>query len=309
MEDVTSDDVARKLENRLTADLSGNLITEPWEFNTPTILSGDVNLSEEVKNVYHVVYSTAGTAPLGGVTLDGLTVMDGETYNHLGYNDELGRGGGIYTNGVDYTLSRCRLLNNKAIRGGAVFALDAKVRANGSVFAGNCTVEEPVIDSGTSTTENLDVRGGAVYLAATDITKAGLYAVNTLWANNEASGDLNSQSAKGGAIATSSEGVPVDLMNNTIVRNKAGEYGAVYAPRQDNSGGLRTTNTVVWGNVSETNSAVVMSQDAEMFYTACDVFAATELENENLRLEAENKALDGPRFEAPSAVAGRAGFI
>ena len=310
LEDVTSDNVAKgKLENRLTADLSGNLITEPWEFNTPTILSGDVNLSEEVKNVYHVVYSTAGTAPLGGVTLDGLTVMDGETYNHLGYNDELGRGGGIYTNGVDYTLSRCRLLNNKAIRGGAVFALDAKVRANGSVFAGNCTVEEPVIDSGTSTTENLDVRGGAVYLAATDITKAGLYAVNTLWANNEASGDLNSQSAKGGAIATSSEGVPVDLMNNTIVRNKAGEYGAVYAPRQDNSGGLRTTNTVVWGNVSETNSAVVMSQDAEMFYTACDVFAATELENENLRLEAENKALDGPRFEAPSAVAGRAGFI
>ena len=128
LEDVTFDDVVkRKLENRLTADLSGNLITEPWEFNTPTILSGDVNLSEEVKNVYHVVYSTAGTAPLGGVTLDGLTVMDGETYNHLGYNDELGRGGGIYTNGVDYTLSRCRLLNNKAIRGGAVFALDAKV--------------------------------------------------------------------------------------------------------------------------------------------------------------------------------------
>lgn len=310
LEDVTSDGVVKgKLEDRLTADLSGNLITEPWEFNTPTILSGDVNLSEEVKNVYHVVYSTAGTAPLGGVTLDGLTVMDGETYNHLGYNDELGRGGGIYTNGVDYTLSRCRLLNNKAIRGGAVFALDAKVRANGSVFAGNCTVEEPVIDSGTSTTENLDVRGGAVYLAATDITKAGLYAVNTLWANNEASGDLNSQSAKGGAIATSSEGVPVDLMNNTIVRNKAGEYGAVFAPRQGNSGGLRTTNTVVWGNVSETNSAVVMSQDAEMFYTACDVFEATELENENLRLEAENKALDGPRFEAPSAVAGRAGFI
>lgn len=310
LEDVTFDDVVkRKLENRLTADLSGNLITEPWEFNTPTILSGDVNLSEEVKNVYHVVYSTAGTAPLGGVTLDGLTVMDGETYNHLGYNDELGRGGGIYTNGVDYTLSRCRLLNNKAIRGGAVFALDAKVRANGSVFAGNCTVEEPVIDSGTSTTENLDVRGGAVYLAATDITKAGLYAVNTLWANNEASGNLNGQSAKGGAIATSSEGVPVDLMNNTIVRNKAGEYGAVFAPGQDNNGGLRTTNTVVWGNVSETNPAVVMSQDAEMLCTACDVFAGTELENGNLRLGAENKALDGPRFETPSAVAGRAGFI
>lgn len=310
LEDVTSDGIAKgKQADRLTADLSGNLITEPWEFNTPTILSGDVNLSEEVKNVYHVVYSTAGTAPLGGVTLDGLTVMDGETYNHLGYNDELGRGGGIYTNGVDYTLSRCRLLNNKAIRGGAVFALDAKVRANGSVFAGNCTVEEPVIDSGTSTTENLDVRGGAVYLAATDITKAGLYAVNTLWANNEASGNLNSQSAKGGAIATSSEGVPVDLMNNTIVRNKAGEYGAVFAPGQDNKGGLRTTNTVVWGNVSETNPAVVMSQDAEMVCTACDVFAATELENGNLRLGAENKALDGPRFETPSAVAGRAGFI
>ena len=40
---------------------------------------------------------------------------------------EVGRGAGIYTVGVDYKLVRCRLLNNKAVRGGAVYALNANV--------------------------------------------------------------------------------------------------------------------------------------------------------------------------------------
>lgn len=306
LEDITDDKVQEKLDLRQPGDLSGNDIMEPWEFNTPTILSGEVNLSEDAKHVYHVVYSNQSNATLGGVTLDGLTVMNGETYHQLGFRDELGRGGGIYTVGVDYTLSRCRLLNNKAIHGGAVFALNAKVNVSGSTFVGNGTVDNPEIESGSGWTGTEDVRGGAVYVASSETGEAGLYAVNTLWANNEAVGVLNNQQAKGGAIATSGTGIPVDLMNNTIVRNKAGEYGAVYAP-----GGATIKNSVVWGNANGDGSNAVMPMDGSITYTACDAFVATEVtdDNHNLKLGVGNKALDGPHFETPSVEAGLAGFI
>ena len=306
LEDITDDKVQEKLDLRQPGDLSGNDIMEPWEFNTPTILSGEVNLSEDAKHVYHVVYSNQSNATLGGVTLDGLTVMDGETYHQLGFRDELGRGGGIYTVGVDYTLSRCRLLNNKAIHGGAVFALNAKVNVSGSTFVGNGTVDNPEIESGSGWTGTEDVRGGAVYVASSETGEAGLYAVNTLWANNEAVGVLNNQQSKGGAIATSGTGIPVNLMNNTIVRNKAGEYGAIYAP-----GGVTIKNSVVWGNANGGESIAVMPMDGSITYTACDAFVATEVtdDNHNLKLGVGNKALDGPHFETPSVEAGLAGFI
>ena len=132
-------DIFNLLDARESGDLNSNGITEPWEMAHPTILSGHVNLSAKEKNVYHVLYSKADAqvSGLGGVTLDGLTIMDGETYNVMKGRSEVGRGAGIYTVGVDYKLVRCRLLNNKAVRGGAVYALTANVTSVGSIFAGN----------------------------------------------------------------------------------------------------------------------------------------------------------------------------
>ena len=80
--DITNSDISQYLTARETSDFNLNSINEPWELKNQTILSGDINASETVKNAYHVLYSDTeyGT---GVVTLDGLTVMDGQTSNSL----------------------------------------------------------------------------------------------------------------------------------------------------------------------------------------------------------------------------------
>lgn len=292
-DDVTDDKYKTALlAGREYSDLNGNGIKEPWEMANQTILSGDINVSPSVKNAYHVVYSSGS----GSVLLDGLTIKDGETADKTTPSidtDEVGRGGALYTNGVDYTLKGCRVMNSKAVRGGAIYARDANLTIIGSVIAGNGTVDSPKPADGQ------DVRGGAVYMSGynKDIT---LKAINTLWANNETTG-------KGGAIATSNDRnfkgrVSVSLMNNTMVRNKAAEASAVYSTSDGT-----ITNTVMWGGdeTGETKGAV--SAGLAISYSASDSDLPSTVESENannVKLNTSNMAIDGPRFALPSSAAG-----
>ena len=293
---ITLDDVTNGSSSLLAArgysDLNSNGVLEPWEFTNQTILSGDINVSPTVKNAYHVVFSSVGTNQNlkdKGILLDGLTIKDGETVNKMSPTadtDELGRGGALYTNGVDYTLNGCRVMNSKAVRGGAIYSRDANLTIIGSVIAGNGTVED------AQTSEGQDIRGGALYMSGYS-KPISLKAINTLWANNETTG-------KGGAIATSNDrgfngSVTLSLMNNTIVRNKAAEASAVYST----SNGT-ITNTVMWGG--EGNG--VVSSELTINNSASD---AELTENNNVKLNASNMAIDGPRFAQPSATAGMAG--
>lgn len=279
------------LADRATTDYNQNGISEPWELANQTILSGDINASETVKNAYHVLFSSikkeenGDITGQGTVTLDGLTVMDGETASTLspmGDDNEVGRGGGLYSSGVDYILNRCRFLNNKGIRGNAAYVRNATATVIGSIFAGNSTVE---------TSETDRVAGGALCLAADDGETAALKAVNTLWANNETTGN-------GGAIGYAVNGsgsTSVNLMNNTIVRNKAANgNGAIYAQ----SGTV--TNTLVWGN--EGNDDNMSGVTAT--YSAAEDLDATN--GNNIKLAAVNTSIDGPRFAQPSDAAGAA---
>lgn len=287
--DVT-DDCSALLADREYSDLNSNGVLEPWEFTHQTILSGDINVSPTVKNAYHVVYSSVGTNQtlIGkGILLDGLTIKDGETLNEISSpenKDEIGRGGALYTNGVDYTLNGCRVMNSKAVRGGAIYSRDANMTIIGSVIGGNGTIETSL--------EGYDLRGGAIYMSAHE--KNTLFkAINTLWANNETSG-------KGGAIATSNDlgytgKVTLSLMNNTIVRNKANEYSAVYSTSDGT-----ITNTVMWGG--EGNG--VVSSGLTINNSASDVELTG---NNNVKLNSTNMAIDGPRFAQPSATAGMTG--
>lgn len=277
------------LEERTYSDLNGNGVDEPWEFENQSILSGNVNVSTTVKNAYHVVFSSAESGATNtDVILDGVTIKDGETINKLSNavdTDERGRGGAIYTNGVNYVLRGCRVMNCKAIRGGAIYSRDADVTIMGSVIAGNGTVEGELILNGQ------DVRGGAVYISAYN-EPATLKAVNTLWANNETTG-------KGGAIATSNDlgftgSATVSLMNNTFVRNKASENSAIHATAGT------VTNSVMWGGegtgvASESLTFVNCASDGTISGNGC------------IKLNAQNMALDGPRFAQPSETAGVAG--
>lgn len=303
LKESTDADILNLLDARESGDLNSNGITEPWEMAHPTILSGHVNLSAKEKNVYHVLYSKADAqvSGLGGVTLDGLTIMDGETYNVMKGRSEVGRGAGIYTVGVDYKLVRCRLLNNKAVRGGAVYALNANVTSVGSIFAGNGTVEDAEIGNDVDESEGWNIRGGALYLAGAD--KAyWLKAVNTLWANNGTDIGTEDNPSWGGAVAVSGIG-EVDLMNNTFVRNKAGQYAAVYVESTSNNAS-KMTNTAVWGNECAGNPVHLATTGIKN--SAFDVELGVQTDGFVL-LDQENNAVNGSRFDDPSTVAGTEG--
>lgn len=300
------------LAGRATTDYNQNGISEPWELANQTILSGHVNASETVKNAYHVLFSsikkdevTGAITGQGTVTLDGLTVMDGETANYLPVSvegdletNEIGRGGGLYSRGVDYFINRCRFLNNKGIRGNAAYVRGATATVIGSIFAGNSTVEgweypEQEPEPGSEVTA-ARIYGGAICMAASTGENATLKAVNTLWANNETDGT-------GGAIGFAVNGgiSEVNLMNNTIVRNKAANgNGAIYAQ----SGTV--TNTLVWGNEGVEDASNV-SDGIAVTYSAAEDLTPTE-ENKNITLAAANTSIDGPRFAQPSNAAGAA---
>ena len=302
-------DITDILNARTYSDFNQNGINEPWELANQTILSGQINASSTAQNAYHVVFTDKGTATtVNPVVLDGLTVMNGETDNQLSIStdeNEQGRGGGIYSNGVTYTISRCRLLNNTAVRGGAVFVRDADLNLSGCILAGNKTVENEASASGNTTT--LKSRGGAAYVSG--ISKAvNLRAVNTLWANNESAGE-------GGAIGTNyAEGVSSSqdpllyIMNNTFVRNKANINPVIYT----HNGKSHIVNTLLWGNDGKSyQDWTDLSTVYEVSYCASDVdyvgkFASTN-QNHNILLSTDNMGDKGPRFTNPSIVAGADG--
>ena len=296
-----TNDLTDILDKRTYSDFNQNNILEPWELANQTILSGQINVSSRAQNAYHVVFTDKGTATtVDPVVLDGLTVMYGQTDNKLSISrdeNEQGRGGGIYSNGVTYTISRCRLLNNTAVRGGAVFVRDADLNLSGCILAGNKTVENKASDN------TLASRGGAAYVSGIS-KEVNLRAVNTLWANNESAGE-------GGAIGTNYAGVTsahdpfIYILNNTFVRNKAAKNPVLY----NHNAKSELVNTLIWGNEGASYDDATSVAD---FYTvshcASDVdyvgkFASTNTEN-NILLSTDNMNDEGPRFTNPSTEAG-----
>ena len=194
------------------------------------------------------------------------------------------------------------MLNNKAVRGGAVYALNANVTSVGSIFAGNGTVEDAEIGDDVDESEGRNIRGGALYLAGADKTY-WLKAVNTLWANNGTDKGTEDNPSWGGAVAVSGIG-EVDLMNNTFVRNKAGQYAAVYV-ESTSSNASKMTNTAVWGNECEGSPVLLTATGIEN--SAFDVKSGVEQTSGFVLLDQENNAVNGPRFDDPSTVAGTEG--
>ncbi len=308
-------DVTTTLEAMLSvrgfSDFNGNGIEEPWELEQQTILSGAINASATARNVYHVLL-TNDTDATHGVVLDGLTVMDGETYHEMSNaseQNEAGRGGGLYSNGVGYTISRCRFLNNFGVRGGAVFMRDARLNVIGSMFAGNGTVDN------YTTAQYQTPRGGAIFLSGVSSEKsdAALFAVNSLFVNNETAGE-------GGAIGTNyAEGITgaydpsINLMNCTFVRNKANTNPVIY----NHNGKNIITNTLIWGNEGKTAQETSVAHD-NVTYSASDenyygLFGDADATpgsvntNYNILLSKTNNDTFGPRFTSPSTTAGVAG--
>ena len=296
------------IDAREYSDFNQNGIKEAWELANQTILSGNINVSADAQNVYHVIFTDAtGVSDPMPVTLDGLTVMNGETSNVLSAvseSNEQGRGGGIYSDGVGYTLSRCRLINNFGLRGGAVFVRDARLNVIGSIFAGNGWT--PGMKQPT-TPENQPARGGAVFMAGISSYDTQLYAVNSLFVNNETVGE-------GGAIGTNyAEGITsnvdplLSIMNCTFARNKAQTNAVLY----NHNGKSSIVNTLIWGNESEAYADLTDPANVTISHSASDHDYAGKFADGkasgNILLAARNADASGPRFTNPPTVAGVSG--
>ena len=323
-------DILAERNNSYMTDNNKNGLIEPWEFSNPTILSGDIKASEKERNVYHVVYSNAGTTGASAtlnneVVLDGITIMNGETTTRLkteegGTNEvaEIGRGGGIYTNRVNYTLNRCRLIKNSGLHGGAVYVNNASLDIIGSTISGNSNVSEKAsLDEVTE-----PGKGGAIYLYLTESKNGNLHIVNSLLANNDVTygkytGTKNSQ---GGAIyirrANDASTMTVDyqdayIVNSLIVNNKAKQDGAIHVENEVTSGTITPIlyNTAIWGNESTDNSVLLRRE--HMRNCAWDELPASTVSpatDGNIKLNKENIASAGPRFTEPTTTKGYEGY-
>ena len=311
-------------------DNNKNGLIEPWEFQNPTILSGDIKASEKERNVYHVVYSNAGTTGASAtknneVVLDGITIMNGETMTQLkkeegGTNEvaEIGRGGAIYANRVNYTLNRCRLIKNSGLHGGAVYVNNASLDIIGSTISGNRDVSEKA--SQDEVTE--PGKGGAIYLYLTKSDNGNLHIVNSLLANNDVTCGryTGTQNSQGGAIyirrANDAGNMSEDyqdayIVNSLIVNNKAKQDGAIHVENEVTSGTITPIlyNTAIWGNESTGNSVLLKRE--HMCNCAWDELpesTASTTKNGNIKLSKENIASDGPRFTEPTTTKGYEGY-
>lgn len=318
--------LAKRNSNYMT-DNNKNGLIEPWEFSNPTILSGDIKASEKERNVYHVVYSNAGatgsSASLNNdVVLDGITIMNGETMTKLkteegGTNEvaEIGRGGAIYANRVNYTLNRCRLIKNSGLHGGAVYVNNASLDIIGSTISGNSNVSEKAsLDEVTE-----PGKGGAIYLYLTESKNGNLHIVNSLLANNDVTYGkyTGTKSSQGGAIyisrandaSTMTAGYQdAYIVNSLIVNNKAMQDGAIHVENEVTSGTITPIlyNTAIWGNESTGNSVLLKRE--HMRNCAWDELPTSTAKDGNVKLNKENIASDGPRFTEPTTTKGYEGY-
>lgn len=327
-------DILSERNEKHMADNNKNGLIDPWEFQNPTIFSGDIKESEKERKVYHVVYSrkkTTGTSAENvsdNVVLDGITIMNGETMTELTKDenngdemDEIGRGGAIYTDRVHYTLNRCRLIKNTGLHGGAIYANNASFDIIGSYIGGNRAISE---EASATNAISYPGKGGAIYLYLTESKNGNLHIVNSLIANNDVTSgnSLSNGTPTGGAIyirrandaGTTGLYHDVNITNSLIVNNKAKQDGAIHIENQSSTITPILYNTVIWGNESQ-NSEKSLKRD-HMQYCAWDELPATlnngsatsTAADGNIALGKDNLAINGPCFASPSTTKGYAGY-
>lgn len=329
-----------KKENTSTYFVDRNLnnIIEPWEFNSLTILTGDL-LNDESERAYHVVYAyddnTYADADKAkkrqqlGIVLDGITIQHGATSSFIDFDDngkerlnEVGHGGGIYSHGVNVTLNRCRLIDNRGIHGGAAFIKDADFSVLGSLVAGN----EAVADARKHSEGG---KGGALHFNYDDQNTYGsFYTANSLYVNNSAEPSRDgSGDGMGGAVyfnvGNGASTHEMHFMNSIAARNKATLGAGMYWNGKISEGKHFSCNSVVWGNkadkgqqmflknVSHVASDVFVNLNPKTDYvdvTREDGSVVRTLINDNIVLSTDNMAIDGPRFAKPTALAGVDGY-
>ena len=199
----------------------------------PTILSGDVNNTEEddTDNSYHVVVSPAGYLS----SLDGLTITKGYANGGGAFSEGGGvmqnygsmnltnctlidnyaseTGGGMHVTGGATSISQCVIDGNKSVAGGGVYSLNGQVSIGQTTFVNNRANTFDVV---------VNVYGGGLYIdgGSLDITDSLFDANSAFYGYGIADGGI------GGAIyATHCD---TTISETSFTKNRALNGGAIY---------------------------------------------------------------------------------
>lgn len=181
------------------------------------------NITIDANHASHVMYDSSNTFPLGSLTLNHLTLLNGVASSpsfHFGNH-----GGGICIPYANLTLSNSTLSGNAAaVRGGGIFSLF------GSLMVTNSTISGNVVGGGN---------GGGISNASGNITLT-----NSTVSGNSAL-DPSAGPVQGGGGIYSNAG-HVTLTNSTLSANKATvNGGGIFSA---SSAHVTLTNSTVSGN-------------------------------------------------------------
>lgn len=308
LDSLSSIDEILRLRNAATEmeDLNRNGLYEPWELSRQTVLSGNLPNVQGGKKAFHVIFCVNyEDKKVPGVVLDGLTITDGETADHIDYDkngvemhNEIGHGGGIFSYGVDMTLNRCRVINNTGIHGGGIFNGGANMTILNSLVAGNSTQSNATRPEDTGKGAGV----GIFFDSWKKVAPCRFVAVNTIFANNSC------DEGSGGAVYVASgtrDVHQVKFMNCLFARNKAKDSPDIFNGKK---GSIVATNSIFWGSKVGEGGASFKASDAD--HCASDIFTNIKSTDAhaNLYLNADNEAVTGPHFAKPSEIAGKEGF-
>ena len=182
-----------------------------------TVLSGDIGIDgNQSDNSFHVV------VPSQGSHLEGFIIQDGNSSENYS-SDSRGEGGGLYAEGVSFSMKQCIFRNNYASKGGAIYFLDTNVS---------------ILDANIS--DNLSAyAGGAIASVNSNIYASGSIFSNNQISSNNSGGAINAQSGS------------LNLVDCIFEQNQATlQGGAINAEQLD----LNTTNCVFTNNRNSVNN-------------------------------------------------------
>lgn len=202
----------------------------------------------------------------GELEISGLRLTLGKT---------TGFGGAIYATN-DLTLLDCKVVENEAGSGGAIFSFNNKLRIERSTFAGNAAASaggalylgqvDAVLRDSTFSGNSIDASNGAAVVSQAQDIDTNLTAINCTFSGNTANG-----TAFGGALAnvvqapSATVTATMTLIHCTVTNNSVGEDGRaggiVSVANGDDSTVLRLFNTIVSGNRRDTTPDDILASD------------------------------------------------
>lgn len=213
----------------------------------PTLLDGDVNGDgTELSNAYHVV---VGTDTDDTAILDGFTIANAVA---AAFDTPEERGGGIYLDNSDAQLSNLAIIDNEAVVGAGLWALDSNPHLTDVTMSGNHVGEDGgaiwasfgslTLDRVTISGNRSLYSGGAIVAGGTDVTITG----STITGNTANGEGVVTTNGGGGIYA---ENGSLVVRDTTFSGNSIGGFGgAIYYKDLGNTHLLDLANVAIKGN-------------------------------------------------------------